>query len=114
MLGLQDHAHAALAQLVQHHILAEDQPLGLALVDGLGLVLGELALLDSAWASCWTSLGRLSGGRLSWNVETSAADISPLLCQRHDKLFDRDRHRQDPPRDHEGYNHSSLPRRRQG
>ena len=29
MLGLEHHAHAALAELVQHHVFAEDQPLGL-------------------------------------------------------------------------------------
>ena len=61
VLGLQHHAHAAFAQLVQHDVLAEDQPLGLALVDGLGLVLGELALLDEDLGELLDILGPLLG-----------------------------------------------------
>ena len=62
VLGLEDHAHAPLAQLVQHDIFAEDQPLGLALVDGLGLILGELALLDEDLGELLDVLGPLVGG----------------------------------------------------
>ena len=61
VLGLQHHAHAAFADLVQHGVFAEDQPLGLALVDGLGLVLGQLAVLGPGPGELLDVLGPLVG-----------------------------------------------------
>ena len=68
MLGLEHHAHAAGAELVEHHVLAEHQVLMLARVDDLGLVLGELALADEQLGQClavgWAA-ARAAGARKS-------------------------------------------------
>ncbi len=41
MLGLEDHAHAAGAELVQHDVAADDQALRLPLADRAGLIAGQ-------------------------------------------------------------------------
>ena len=41
MLSLEYHAHPALTELVQNAVFPKDQPLGLALIDGGGLVAGQ-------------------------------------------------------------------------
>ena len=61
VFGLEDHAHSALAQFVQDKVVAEDQPLGLALIDQLGLILGQLALANKGLGELLAILGPLFG-----------------------------------------------------
>ena len=94
------HAHAAFAQLVQHDVFAEDQPLGLALVDGLGLVLGQLAVLDEGLGELLDILGPLVGREAVLERGDFGRRHQPALGQPLDELLDRDRHRPDPRPDH--------------
>ena len=46
MLRLVDLPHAPLSELIEHDVVAYDQSAGLALENGLGLELGQLALAE--------------------------------------------------------------------
>ena len=100
--GLQHYPHAAFAQLVQNDVLAEDQPLGLALVDGLGLVLGEFALLDEDLGELLDILGPLLGRKALLDRGDFGRRQQAALGQPLNELLDGDRHRQAPPADHRG------------
>ena len=64
VLGLVDLAHAPLAELVQHHVVADDQPARLALVNRLRLEPGQPLARNSSCANCLPLCGRRSTGRL--------------------------------------------------
>ena len=102
VLGLQHYAHAAFAQLIQYDVFAEDQPLGLALVDGLGLVLGQLAVLDQRPGELLDILGPLVGRQAVLERGDFGRRHQSALRQPHDELLDRDRHVPDPRPDHWG------------
>ena len=107
------HAHAACAQLVQDDVLAEDQPLGLALVDRLDLVLGQLAVLDEGLGELLDILGPLVGREAVLERGDFSRRHEAALRQPLDKLLDGDRHRQDPRPDQLGCDYlSTVPRRR--
>ncbi len=112
VLGLQDHAHAACTQLVQDDVLAEDQPLGLALVDRLDLVLGQLAVLDKRLGELLDILGSLVGRETVLERGDFSRRHEATLRQPLYKLLDGHRHALDPRPDHWGFNQSTIPRRR--
>ena len=62
MLGLEDLAHAAGPDLVEDRVVAQDQRLGPARVDFLGLELRQLLALDELPGKFLGVLGRALGG----------------------------------------------------
>ncbi len=94
VLGPQHDAHAAFAQLVQDDVLAEDQPLRLALVDGLRLVLREFALLDEGLSELLEVLGPPLGREAALERVDLGRRHQAALRQPFDELLDSDRHRQ--------------------
>ena len=59
--GLEDHAHSALAELVQDEVVADQEAAALSLVDGSRLVRSQLAGLDQGARQAEDSLGRTGG-----------------------------------------------------
>ena len=102
VLGLEDHAHPAFADLVQHRVFAEDQPLDLALVDRLDLVLGQLAVLDEGLGELLNIFGPFVGREAVLERGDFRRRHQAALAQSLDKLLDRDRHTPDPRPDHWG------------
>ncbi len=46
MLGLENHSHSPHTQAIENTIVAQDQPVGLARLDPVGLIVGQEAVLD--------------------------------------------------------------------
>ena len=63
VLGLEHQPHAALAELVEDHVVAQHQRLAFARVDLLGLVGGELLLADQFPRQLFAVLRFLVGGQ---------------------------------------------------
>ena len=61
MPGLEDHAHAALAELVEDQVVADQEAAALSLIDRRGLVGGELAALDEGPRKAEHTLGGIGG-----------------------------------------------------
>ena len=61
MAGLEDHAHSALAQLVEDQVVADQEAAALSLVDGSRLVGSQLAGLDQGARQAEDSLGGIGG-----------------------------------------------------
>ena len=96
MLGLEHHAHAAGAELVEHDVLAEHQVLMLARVDDRGLVLGELALADEQLGQCLAIGGPLLGRQAVANRRDLGRRHQAGLAEVIDELLHRERHAAGP------------------
>jgi hypothetical protein len=90
MQGLDDHAHAALAQLVENHILVEDQVLRLALGHGRRLIAREPVGGDELADQILERLGPprrrqslLKGRQICGRQQSAARDFLDELIQCH-------------------------------
>ena len=61
MAGLEDHAHSALAELVEDQVVADQEPAALLLINGGRLVRRELAGLDQRARQAQNALGGIGG-----------------------------------------------------
>ena len=90
MLGLEDLPHAASPDLVEDRVVAQDQRLGSALVDFLGLELGQVLALDELPSKFLgvlrSSLGRDEIFELAGSNDTGVGELL-------DELFEGDGHR---------------------
>ena len=90
MLGLEDLPHAASPDLVEDRVVAQDQRLGPALVDFLGLELRQVLALDQLPGKFF-GVFRMGLGRNE--VFELAGSNDARICKLLDELFEGDGHR---------------------
>jgi len=98
MLGLEHLAHAAGADAVEHDVLVEHQALGLPLVDGGGLIFGELVGEDQLPGESLSVSGAFFGREALLERREVGRREKPAFNQVLYELSQRKRHEKPPTR----------------